>query len=189
MQNSEKSYLIALGANLSSRTGMPAETLHAAVAALAGCSLILRSVSRFYRTPCFPTDSGPDYINAAVSVRSALSPQELLQQLHRVEAEFGRERRQRWGARVLDLDLLACEDQVLPDREAYAKWAELPPDEQIKATPDTLILPHPRLQDRAFVLCPLLDIAPGWRHPVLGQSVRALCAALPETDRAEVRAL
>ena len=103
-----------------------------------------------------------------------------------IEARFGRQRITRWGARTLDIDLLAMGDAVLPDLAEQSRWRTLPPEDQARIAPDRLILPHPRLQDRAFVLVPLADVAADWRHPVLGLSVAEMLAALPASARAEI---
>ena len=116
-----------------------------------------------------------------------MSPAAMLDLLHRIEGEMGRERLQRWGQRTLDLDLIACDDMVLPDRETHAAWRNLPPEEQVQRTPERLILPHPRLQDRAFVLVPLADVAPDWRHPVLNLTVLEMRDALDPADLDAVR--
>ncbi len=182
----DQEFLIALGSNLGSEAGNPARTLTAALNAMAEKGLHIKAVSRFFSTACFPVGAGPDYVNAAAVIRSSYSPDRILVNLHDVEYAFGRERIERWGMRSLDLDLLAQGETVLPDAQTYAKWHALDPDLQRKAAPDQLILPHPRLQDRAFVLVPLHDIAPGWRHPVLKTTVAEMCAALPESDLAGV---
>lgn len=180
--------LIALGANLPNGAQSPAETLRAAVAALPASGLRVERMSRLFVTPAFPAGTGPDYVNAAARLRAApgMDPGAILAALHGVEAAFGRARVQRWGMRTLDLDLLAVGDRVMPDAETFCQWRDLPQDRQVMAAPDRLILPHPRLQDRAFVLVPLHDVAPRWRHPVLGQTVGAMLRALPAEDRAAV---
>jgi 2-amino-4-hydroxy-6-hydroxymethyldihydropteridine diphosphokinase len=126
------------------------------------------SVSRLYRTPCFPPGAGPDYVNAALRIETGRRPAEILAELHAIEMRHGRERVKRWGMRTLDIDLIAYGAAVLPDLATYSTWAALPPDLQQMRAPDQLVLPHPRLQDRSFVLVPLADVAPDWRHPVLG---------------------
>jgi 2-amino-4-hydroxy-6-hydroxymethyldihydropteridine diphosphokinase len=176
---------VALGSNLGSDKGGRRRTLAAALGALRNAGIPPARVSRFFATPCFPAGTGPDYVNACVVLRDAPEPSALLAVLHRIEAEFGRARLQRWGSRSLDLDLVAQGDTVLPDCAEFRRWARLPPERQAHAAPDRLILPHPRLADRAFVLVPLADVAPDWVHPVLGRSVRQMLADLPERQRAE----
>jgi 2-amino-4-hydroxy-6-hydroxymethyldihydropteridine diphosphokinase len=181
--------LVALGGNLPVEGKPPEHTLRAAIASLAARGLSVIAQSRLFRTPCFPKGAGPDYVNAAVvvSVAPGMSATEVLQQLHDIEARFGRTRATRWGGRTLDLDLLAFGDLVLPDRDTQTWWRDLAPDEQARQSPPDLVLPHPRLQDRAFVLVPLAEVAPDWVHPVLHRSVMQMLAALSEQDRTEVR--
>jgi 2-amino-4-hydroxy-6-hydroxymethyldihydropteridine diphosphokinase len=178
--------LIAAGANLPSPVGAPEKTVDFALARLAERGHVIRAVSRYFRTPCFPAGAGPDYVNAALVLDTDAAPAELLADLHRVEAECARERIQRWGMRTLDLDLLADGDRVLPDAQTQARWRDLDPAEQRRQAPDRLILPHPRIQDRAFVLVPLADIAPGWRHPGLGLTVQQMLGRLAPEDVAAV---
>ncbi|MEM7520553.1 MAG: 2-amino-4-hydroxy-6-hydroxymethyldihydropteridine diphosphokinase [Pseudomonadota bacterium] len=183
---SNQTFLIALGGNVPTAEGGPAHTLKEGLKSLARREIEVKDVSRFYATPCFPKGAGPDYVNAAALLMSDDTPEMLMQVLHEVEAEFGRARTQRWGQRTLDLDLLAVDAEVWPDEKTNAQWRALPMEEQMQNAPDTLILPHPRLQDRAFVLVPLADIAPDWRHPILDLSVREMLACLSEQDIAEV---
>jgi len=181
--------LIALGANLPSDAGPPAATLLAAVEALIGVDIRLVVLSRLFATPCLPAGAGPDFVNAAAVLDTALPPQALLQRLHAVEARFGRRRDERWAARTLDLDLIAQGDAVLPDAATWAEWAGLPALDRMARAPDRLILPHPRLAERAFVLVPLAEVAPDWRHPVTGRSVLQMRDALPAAELAAVRPL
>lgn len=181
--------LIALGANLPSAAGAPQATLRAALDGLDAPDCRVAAISRFYRTPCFPAGAGPDYVNAAAMLETPEPPLAILARLHAVEERFGRRRDQRWGSRTLDLDLLAVGQRIHPDRAAYLSWRDLPPETQVRAVPDRLILPHPRMQDRAFVLIPLAEIAPDWHHPVSGLSVRQMVDALPPADRDGVRPL
>lgn len=181
--------LIALGANLPHIGNVPSETLSLAIKDLASAGLTVTAQSRFYATPCFPPGAGPDYVNAAARLRPppGMTPEEVLAILHRIERAHGRERVRRWGMRTLDLDLIAWGGRVWPDRPTWDRWFALSPEDQAEAAPDRLILPHPRMQDRAFVLVPLADVAPDWSHPILGQTTTGLLAALPAADRAEVR--
>jgi 2-amino-4-hydroxy-6-hydroxymethyldihydropteridine diphosphokinase len=184
--------LLALGGNLPWQGKDPVNVLQQALAALGRVGLTLVKTSRFYATPCFPAGAGPDYVNAAAQLTTDLAPPQILAALHRVEADFGRDRSaqtQRWGGRTLDLDLIAVGDLVLPDPAIWTHWRELPPDRQSREAPPTLILPHPRVQDRAFVLVPLCDVAPDWRHPVLQKTASELARALPLTEIAAVHPL
>lgn len=181
--------LVALGANAMSQAGSPRETLHAVIAELPAHGLPVVAASRLYSSPAFPPGAGPDFVNAVVRIASEAPPESLLQTLHRLESRFGRTRDIRWGPRTLDLDLLACGGLIRPDAATLRHWIDLPAGRQTTETPDRLLLPHPRLQDRGFVLVPLMDVAPGWRHPLTGLTVARMLAALPQAGRAEVRRL
>jgi 2-amino-4-hydroxy-6-hydroxymethyldihydropteridine diphosphokinase len=159
--------LIALGANLPSRVGPPAATIVAALGALQKEGVAIVARSRLYRSPPVPVSDQPWYVNAVAAVKTDRAPRDLLLLLHRIEAAFGRERRLRNGARTLDLDLLAYDDVISSGDDG------------------TPALPHPRLQERAFVLLPLAEVAPHWRHPALGTIVEEMIAALPSDQTAE----
>ena len=160
--------LIALGANLPSPAGNPADTINAAFAAFAVRSITIENQSGFYRSAAWPNPNDPPFINAVASVRTALSPADLLTALHAIESSFGRRRTEPNAPRTLDLDILDYDGRV----------EQGPP-----------VLPHPRMESRAFVLLPLRDVAPDWRHPVSGRPISELIAALPPTDitRLDVR--
>ncbi|MTH79311.1 2-amino-4-hydroxy-6-hydroxymethyldihydropteridine diphosphokinase [Paracoccus aestuariivivens] len=182
---SSKLALIALGGNLHSLAGTPEDTLRAALRQIVGIpSVALTGVSRFWRTPAFPEGSGPDYVNAAACLQTDSAPEALLEAFHRIEADLGRVRQgPRWQSRGIDIDLIAYGGAVLPDAETQLRWLGLPPEQQALSAPETLILPHPRMQDRGFVLFPLAEIAPNWVHPQLKRCVSELLSILPAEAR------
>lgn len=183
----QEAALIALGSNQPIGELMPMEAISSAICRISEKSARVCRVSRFFSTPAVPKGAGPDFINACIAVRWTEAPQDILKQLHEIEADFGRIRKRRWGPRGLDLDLLAIGTQVLPNRDTETTWRTLGLSEQQERAPDELILPHPRLAERAFVLTPLADIAPHWRHPTLHRSVKEMLDALPAEDRAAIR--
>lgn len=140
-------------------------------------------VSRHWRSPAWPPGSGADFVNAVAMLPRMLPPEAVLARLHRIEAQMGRVRAGRWGTRVLDLDLIAVGPRVRPDVATLRRWMALPPARQAREAPDRLLLPHPRMQDRAFVLLPMAELAPRWRHPVTGRSVAGMVRALPMAKR------
>jgi 2-amino-4-hydroxy-6-hydroxymethyldihydropteridine diphosphokinase len=190
-QDCAKRALVAFGANVPFGAQRPETTISVAFKALSVRGLPVFKASRLFITPCFPLGAGPDYVNAAASItlRHGMSAQDVLAILHNVEAEFGRDRQHRWAGRTLDIDLLALGDSVFPDPDTHAHWRNLPFRDQLRLAPEQLILPHPRLQDRAFVLVPLADVAPDWVHPLLGLSVTEMLAKRPAEEIATVRVL
>lgn len=189
-QNSEKKRAyIALGSNL----GIPLRDLKAVpqflVENVSEFYIELESISPYFQTPAFPKGSGPDFVNAVFAVKTDAAPEKLLQNLHKVEAEFGRERPYRWAPRTLDLDLLFVDDAVVPDEKTWRKWAALSVEEAQNSTPDGLILPHPRAHERSFVLGPMRAIAPDFVHPVLAQSIEQLWQGLPRGERNSLEAI
>jgi 2-amino-4-hydroxy-6-hydroxymethyldihydropteridine diphosphokinase len=143
--------LVALGANLPSPIyGGPVETLTAALAEIRVQNIEILNRSHWYETAPVPMSDQPWYVNGVVSIATDLAAGPLLARLHEIEATFGRVRGTANAARILDLDLLAYHDQV------EHSWP---------------VLPHPRLHQRAFVLQPLRDVAPKWRHPAMGATV------------------
>lgn len=146
--------LIALGSNLSQAPyTSPRDVLEAALEKFPTRGITVVKASRWYETEPVPKSDQPWFVNGVALVESDLSPEALLGALHDLESEMGRLRRERWEARILDLDLLAYDGVIRGEG---------------------VVLPHPRLHERAFVLRPLQDVAPGWSHPVLKKTAAEL---------------
>ena len=150
------SYAIALGSNRRSRHGAPAATLRAALGALGAIGKV-RRVSRIRATPALGP-AGRSFANAVAIVESRLAPDTVLSALKAIERAFGRRPGRRWGPRVLDLDIVLW---------SGGGWRGPGP-----------IVPHPAFRARAFVLQPLAEVAPAWRDPAGGATVRQLLARL-----------
>lgn len=187
LSNTYPKVLVLAGSNATSIVAKSLQLVRDAVREVQSQDVKVEAVSAYYTTPCFPYGLGPDFVNVAFSVDTHLQPDEFLQFLHCVEQNFGRERPSRWAPRTLDLDLIAYGNLVLPDETTAQRWIDLPVERQKQEAPDRLILPHPRMHERAFALIPLLDIAPDWCHPILGKSVREMVDALPEGDKSGVQ--
>ena len=171
--------IVALGANVASVAGKPQETLEIALKLINHRAIDVKSVSSWWRTPAFPAESGDDFVNAVAAVSSALPPETLLRTLHEIEGELGRVRQKRWEPRACDLDLIAHGDLIAPDEDEVRRLMALGLTALDEPPPDQLVLPHPRMHERAFVLGPMAEVAPDWRHPVLGQTTTEMLAALP----------
>ncbi len=156
--------VIGLGANLDHPDwGTPRETLVAALGALEDDGVATEARSGWYRSAPVPASEQPWYTNAVAIVATDLDPHRLLSVMQRIERRFGRVRAERNAARVLDLDLLDYGGERITSSE--------------------LILPHPRMHERRFVLQPLAEIAPHWRHPIIGMSAQQLLAELYQDQR------
>ncbi len=160
--------LIAIGANLPGQDGTsPLGTCRGAVRALDGMAgLSVEAVSRWYESEPVPPSGQPSYINGMARLArkpggAAAGPESLLATLQSIETRFGRRRAEANAARTLDLDLIDM-------------------DGIVRNSPDP-ILPHPRAHLRAFVLLPLLDVAPDWVHPSIGRTATALLARVDQT--------
>lgn len=151
--------LVALGSNLPGPAGSPPAQVERALAALAERGIAIVARSRWWRSAAWPDPADPPFVNGVARLGTSLAPRALLGVLHDVEAALGRVRGRRNAPRPIDLDLIDHEGVVVAE--------------------DGLVLPHPRLTARAFVLLPLAEVAPAWRHPVTGQAVAALIERLP----------
>ncbi|GAB4364256.1 MAG: 2-amino-4-hydroxy-6-hydroxymethyldihydropteridine diphosphokinase [Kiloniellaceae bacterium] len=159
--------LVGLGSNLVAGQFTSSEqVLEAAINSLENIGIKVVARSGWYRSAPVPLSDQPWFVNGVVSVATDRSPEDLLQALHTVEREYGRIRVHRNESRTLDLDLLAYDDRV-------------------QQQPGGLVLPHPRIAERAFVLLPLAELAPRWRHPVTGRTAAEMLAALPPGQAVE----
>lgn len=162
--------VIALGSNLAGPWGPPERTLNRTLDLLYDCCIPVRQCSSLLRTAPYGKTDQPAFLNAVAIVETHLPPAALMRRLHAIEYAAGRRRRLRWGPRTLDLDLIAYHDLVIPPPRHPL------PDSALRRP---LVLPHPDLHRRAFVLEPLNEIAPFWHHPVTGLTPRQMLLALP----------
>jgi len=154
--------LVALGSNLPSEHGDPLATLMAGIARIdAHDDIAVVARSAVYKSAPVPISGQPWYHNAVISIETDLKPFTLLASLQEIEAVFGRERdaSNRNAARTLDLDVIAYDNLVIDEVG--------------------LEIPHPRMGERAFVLLPLCDVGPHWKHPISGLSVAEMIDGLP----------
>lgn len=159
--------IVALGANLNSDHGTPVQTLKAAVQAIAVRGIDVVAASNIWKTAPVPFNPDhPWYHNGVVAVETTLGPHDLLRTLLDIEQDFGRVRTVRNAPRVLDLDLIAYDNEIVMDGPE-------------------LICPHPRMQERAFVLMPLSDMTKDWTHPQSGAELGHLIKAIPADQQAE----
>lgn len=152
--------LLALGANLPGSHGTPEETLTRAMASIVINNIKILARSRIWISEPVPKSDQPEYRNAVLSIETHYKPEVLMQVLQTIERDFGRSRLYKNEARILDIDILAYKNVVIEEGD--------------------LQLPHPRLHERAFVLYPMREIAPGWRHPSMGMSVNEMIESMPQ---------
>jgi len=150
--------LVAIGANYPGPWGAPSETIHRALHELDGQGISLLSVSRLYETAAVGRAGQPPYVNAVVVIETTMPPEALLRRLKEIERGAGRRGGSPWGPRTLDLDILDYKRRIQNWQGPAPRFA--------RAGRRPLVLPHPWIEKRPFVLRPLLDVAPDWRHPV-----------------------
>jgi 2-amino-4-hydroxy-6-hydroxymethyldihydropteridine diphosphokinase len=170
--------LIGLGGNCPSAWGDPSETLRCALAMLNGGGVGVVDVSRFYETAAVGQAGQRPYVNAVARIETAMPPEALLRHLKEIERTSGRRGGSPWGSRTLDLDILDYKSRIENWRGTLPRYA--------KAGAKPLVLPHPWIEKRPFVLRPLLDVAPDWRHPVTGRSAKALWRAVADSREGRV---
>lgn len=175
--------IAALGANIPSSVGTPIDTVKCAIRMLGEKGLHVKAISQFYRTTAVPASDQPDFVNCAIILETNLQADALLDVFHTIEHQLGRTRDERWSARMIDIDLIAYADHVLPDVEAWHALVN-DPDPAIY-TIDPMI-PHPRAHKRGFVLIPILDIMPHWQHPVYETTARDLYMKLGDVEKAGI---
>ena len=174
-------YVLILGANLPSKFGDSVATLQLCIESIKSEPTIeLMSQSKWYESESFPDNSKPIFVNVGIKIISNLNPYQILKIIDVIEKDFGRLRKNRWDSRVCDIDIIYCNKQIIPNPNILEKWMSMKIEEQLISTPNTLILPHPRIQDRLFFLCPLNELSPNWRHPILGKTAKEILDSIPQ---------
>ncbi|MCG8559026.1 MAG: 2-amino-4-hydroxy-6-hydroxymethyldihydropteridine diphosphokinase [Hyphomicrobiales bacterium] len=158
--------LLGLGSNRAGDWGTPAETLDRVGRELAAAGCPVTHRSPLYVTAALGPEPQDAFVNGVLAISSSLPPEALLRRLKGLERCAGRRSGRRWGPRALDID-------ILDYRGLVRGWSASSPVRD-RMRPPPLVLPHPQLHVRPFVLLPLLDVAPRWRHPVLKQSAQQL---------------
>jgi len=158
--------LIGLGANIPfQKTGSPRATCGAALEQMARSGIRISRRSQWYESAPVPVSEQPWYVNGVVVGETAFSATDLVDRLLEIELSFGRRRDEINGPRTLDLDLISYDSAVI---------------DSLTERGHSIRVPHPRLAERAFVLLPLRDVAPDWRHPSLGYSIDDLIERMPD---------
>ena len=158
--------LVSFGANCAGPWGKPADTITRALREIARAGITVKAVSPFYETAAVGRAGQPSYVNAAALIETRMPAESLLRLLKGIERAAGRRGGSPWGPRPLDIDILDHKGLVRHWRNGRPRYT--------RPGPKPLVLPHPWLAKRPFVLRPLLDIAPDWRHPVLKTTGNAL---------------
>ncbi len=188
MQEKMNNYIIVLGSNLSSEFGSSSETLKKCVGELKSLQDIQSPLeSKWYISSSFVDKKEPRYVNVGVRFSTNLKPKDLLNFTSDLEIKYGRKRQRRWAPRTCDIDILLCDQLILPSKSYFEKWLKLDFFEQKELSPNELILPHPRLQERTFFLKPLNDLQPDWTHPFLELRAKEMLDSLPPNELQSIK--
>lgn len=152
-----KTVYLLLGSNLGDREGL----IHRAISRIGDEIGTVVSVSSLYETAAWGNEDQPSFLNVAVGVETSMTGHQVLERILEIEEELGRIRQEKWGARLIDIDIVLYGQEVIDDG-------------------DRLQVPHPRMQDRKFVLEPLAEIAGGIEHPLLQQNISTILALLKD---------
>jgi 2-amino-4-hydroxy-6-hydroxymethyldihydropteridine diphosphokinase len=155
--------LIALGSNIDGPWGNPRQTVMKTIKTLDHWPIKTMKASTLIETAPYGNPNQPNFVNAIVQIRTALSPDSLIRRLHMIEKTAGRIRGRRWGPRTLDLDIIDYNGLIRTQHGHVQK---------------KLVLPHPGIAQRSFVLEPILEIAPHWKHPLTRQSAKVMIQKL-----------
>ena len=154
---------IGIGSNLSTETyGPPIAICETAIELISKNHVSIVQRSSWYETAPLPASEQPNYTNGVIAVKTNLDSLQLLNKLLSVEREMGRQRSEANAARIIDLDLLSYNAEIIESK--------------------ILTLPHPRMMERAFVVQPIAEIAPAWRHPLTGITITEILAGLTDQD-------
>ena len=170
--------LVGFGSNCSGPWGTSAETILRALRELQDAGVTVTSVSPLYETAAVGRAHQRSYVNAAAAIDTALPPEALLRLLKSIERASGRRGGSPWGPRTLDIDILDYKGLVRRWRSKHPRFA--------RAGPRPLVLPHPWIEKRPFVLRPLLDVAPRWRHPVTRRSAQEVWRSVARSREGQV---
>ncbi|MBL0308542.1 MAG: 2-amino-4-hydroxy-6-hydroxymethyldihydropteridine diphosphokinase [Bacteroidetes bacterium] len=146
---------------LGSNQGDRQSNIAKAISLIKEAGILVNQASALYQTAAWGKEDQPDFLNKAIQITTTLAPPDLLIELKRIEKQVGRKPTEKWGARVIDIDILFYEAQIIETTE--------------------LVIPHPYIQERRFTLLPLAEIAPAFIHPVFHKSIEQLLKECPDS--------
>ena len=162
--------ILSLGSNLPSKFGDKFDNLKLAVSFLESYGIIIDKKSSYYETSSYPDKSKPKFVNIVISIKTDLPPIDLMSVLIYIEEKLERKRNKKFDPRTCDIDIIDYNKKILNFRYQNSD----------------LTIPHKQLKYRNFVLFPLQEILPNWKHPKTGEIISALINKLPEEDRKSI---